>query len=635
MNNKIHKILAKYWGYRGFRSKQEEIIESVLSGKDTLALLPTGGGKSICFQVPAIAKEGLCLVVSPLIALMEDQVNNLKKRGIKAIAINSGMGKRAIDIALDNAAYGDIKFLYISPERIGTEIFQERLKKMNVNLLAVDEAHCISQWGHDFRPAYLQIGELRKQLKDVPCIALTATATEKVANEIQEKLGFKEENKIQKSFKREKLAYVVLKEEDTLKRMQKVIKGVKGSGLIYVGKRKKCREIASLLNQQGICSDYYHAGLSFEERQKKQKSWVQNETRVMVSTNAFGMGIDKPDVRFVIHLDLPSSLEAYFQEAGRAGRDGKKAYAVLLLGTAMTQELRKRTEQSFPSIEKIKKCYLSLGNYFQLPVGAGEGQRFLFDIQSFCRRYKLDINETYNALKFLMKEGLIQLSEGYENSSSNLFFSTSKEELYKFQIANKAYDKFLKTILRTYTGLFTEEVKISEQQIAKSTGKTVRETKDLLKKLDKLELVNYEAKNNTPQISYLTERREQNGLKISKSNYLDRKKIAFNQMEAVILFAESEHRCRSQLLLEYFDEKNSDLCGVCDVCLAEKKANNDRQNTDTIKGKILTLLKKNKKSSQEIVDHLSSKREEEVLEILSKMSDNKEIATDGFKFWKS
>ena len=412
-NPSIQDILKTYWGFDQFRPKQEEIILSILDEKDTLALLPTGGGKSICFQIPSLAKDGICLVISPLIALMQDQVQNLKVKGIKALMIHSAMSKREIDITLDNAAYGGYKFLYVSPERLETELFQARLKKMAINLVAIDEAHCISQWGYDFRPAYLNIAALKEKLNSVPFIALTATATPTVVQDIQEKLLFTKHNVIQKSFLRKNLAYIVRKTENTTATMFKVIDGVGGSGILYTATRKRTKEIANTLLQHGLKADYYHAGLSSDERQRKQQDWVSNKTQIIVSTNAFGMGIDKPDVRFVIHADLPSSLEAYFQEAGRAGRDERKAFAVLLLGPSMTGDLKQKTELEFPEIEFIKKCYLSLSNYFQIPIHGGLDQSYDFDIRDFCNKYKLNISSTYRALHFIEKEGLISLSENF------------------------------------------------------------------------------------------------------------------------------------------------------------------------------------------------------------------------------
>lgn len=416
----IHNILAKYWGYHSFRPLQEEIITSVLQGNDTLALLPTGGGKSVCFQVPALVQEGVCIVISPLIALMKDQVDNLQKKGISAIAITSAMHKREIDIAFDNCVYGNIKFLYLSPERLITPIAQARIQKMKVSLIAVDEAHCISQWGYDFRPSYLEIAKLRELQPKVPVLALTATATPEVVKDIQEKLRFKKANVLQKSFERKNLAYVVIGEEDKLSRLLKVVNNVGGTGVVYVRNRKKTQEVAAFLQKNKIPADFYHAGLTPGERSQKQDSWIKNKTRVIVATNAFGMGIDKPDVRFVVHLDLPDSLEAYFQEAGRAGRDEGKAYAVMLYNEADINDLKSNVEMSFPSVEEIRQTYQALANYYQLAVGSGEGAAFDFDISELCRNYKLEPVTVFNSIRFLEKEGYISATEAvYQPSRIN------------------------------------------------------------------------------------------------------------------------------------------------------------------------------------------------------------------------
>ncbi|MFT6198978.1 MAG: ATP-dependent DNA helicase RecQ, partial [Vicingaceae bacterium] len=467
VDSSILTILKKYWGFSSFRPQQEEIIQSVLDGKDTLALLPTGGGKSICFQIPSLAKDGICLVVSPLIALMQDQVQNLKSKGIKALMIHSAMSKREIDITLDNAAYGNYKFLYLSPERLETELFQTRLKKMTVNSVAIDEAHCISQWGYDFRPAYLNVAKLKEELPGVPFIALTATATPKVVEDIQERLTFKKQNVLQESFLRSNLSYVVIKTENTMAKMLHVIDKTGGSGIVYATTRRRTKEVANVLIEHGLSADFYHAGLTAEERQRKQNDWITNQTQIIVSTNAFGMGIDKPDVRFVIHVDLPNSLEAYFQEAGRAGRDEKKAYSVLLVSPSMTGDLKQRTEAEFPEIDFIKKCYLSLSNYFQIPIHGGLDQSYTFDIKDYSKRYKLNIASAYRALHFLEKEGLLSLSENFA-TKSKIYILLTKQDFYKFQIANKKYDYFLKTLLRTYGGLMENYIAINETELAKN-----------------------------------------------------------------------------------------------------------------------------------------------------------------------
>ena len=532
----IHQILLKYWGYKNFRPLQEDIINATLAEKDTLALLPTGGGKSICFQIPAMAKEGICIVVSPLIALMKDQVQNLVSRNIKAVAIYAGMTRREIDITLDNCIYGNIKFLYISPERIETEIFKERYKKMNVNLIAVDEAHCISQWGYDFRPAYLNITNLRKEKPDVTFIALTATATPEVVIDIQKQLKFKNENALQKSFERKNLAYAVLPEDDKKNRILKILKSVPGTSVVYVRSRKKTKEIALFLQKNGIASDFYHAGLNNEERTIKQNNWINNTTQVIVSTNAFGMGIDKPDVRSVIHIDLPDSLEAYFQEAGRAGRDEKKAYAILLFEEADRIDLEKRIVSSFPEIDTIKQVYQSLANFFQVPIGSALNESYSLNILEFSEQYNLEIYTVYNCLKFLEKEGYLTLSESNHNAS-RIKIEISKDDLYEFQVKNNKFDIFLKTILRSYTGLFENYAKIDEFEIAKRLKSNKDQVVKGLQYLNNLEIISYLEQTNQPQLTYLTERLNVKDISISAKHYHERKEIAVKKMESVIYFA--------------------------------------------------------------------------------------------------
>src|SRR5690606_14585455 len=441
-------ILRKYWKYESFRPLQSEIIASVLAGNDTLALMPTGGGKSLCFQVPAMQREGICIVVTPLIALMKDQVENLKARGIEAEAVFSGMSKREMDIAFDNCIYGPIKFLYLSPERLGTELARERIRHMNVNLFAIDEAHCISQWGYDFRPPYLELASLRELHPQVPFLALTATATAKVVDDIQEKLGFRAPNALRRSFVRENLAYMALEQEDKPGRMLRIIRKLGGSGIVYVRNRRETQETARMLINEGVSASFYHAGLEGPERSRRQENWKTNVIRVIVATNAFGMGIDKPDVRFVIHLDIPDSLEAYYQEAGRAGRDGNKSYAVMLYHESDKLALRKNLEQSFPTVAEIKQVYHLLANFFQLAYGAGEGLVLDFDIGEFCNRYKLEVMKTLNALKFLERDGWIRVSEAVY-IPSRLQFDVDMPTLYKFQVEHVAYDGFIKLILRS------------------------------------------------------------------------------------------------------------------------------------------------------------------------------------------
>ncbi len=586
----IHSILTKYWGYKSFREKQEEIISSVLKGKDTLALLPTGGGKSICFQVPALAQQGICIVITPLIALMQDQVKNLKEKGIKALAIHSNMTSREIDIAFDNAIYGQYKFLYLSPERLETELFQVRVRKMNINLIAIDEAHCISQWGYDFRPSYLNIARVRKLIPKTPFIALTATATPEVVLDIQEQLKFKDLNSIQKSFERNNLTYVIQASENPLDKMLSVIKGVKGSGIVYLSSRKKTKEIADFLNSRGISALHYHAGLNFDERSQTQNAWISNSCRVIAATNAFGMGIDKPDVRFVVHLDAPESLEAYFQEAGRAGRDGKKAYAVFVRRPNMGNELLNKLDQKFPSIERIKACYTALCNFFQVPLGGGKLENFKLDIGLFSKRYDFNQREAFECIRFLEKEGYLELRE-YGTSQSKLFIKVKKGDLYKFQVAHQSYDHLIKTLLRTYGGLFDDTVVIQEMQIAKNSGIPIAKVKSSLVDLTNQGLIEYQAKSSDPVVLFLTERIDMRSLIINKKTYKQRREIIKNQLEEVANYISSDE-CRSRFLLNYFGEKNAKPCGKCDHCLSLKNKSIDHKEFENIKNLITDQLQK-------------------------------------------
>lgn len=622
----IRQILLKYWGYSNFRPLQEEIVNAAINGIDTLALLPTGGGKSICFQVPAMAKEGICIVVSPLIALMKDQVENLLKRNIKAIAIYSGMTKREIDIALDNCVYGNVKFLYVSPERLETEIFTERLKKMNVNLFAIDEAHCISQWGYDFRPSYLNIANLRELKPDVPFLALTATATPEVVIDIQKQLGFKNENILQKSFERKNISYVVLNEEDKLNRLLKILTKIKGTSVVYVRSRKKTREIAQFLYQNNISADYYHAGLTNEERTTKQHNWIENKTRVIVSTNAFGMGIDKPDVRTVVHLDLPDSLEAYFQEAGRAGRDEKKAFAVLLVEEADRMDLEQRIISSFPPIEAIKQVYQALANFFQIPIGSAYNESYNFNITTFSNQYNMQVTAVFNCLKFLEREGYLILSEAYYNPS-RLRIEISKEDLYEFQVKNSRFDTFIKTILRSYSGLFENYTKIDEFELAKRLSTTKEKIVNGLSYLHQLKIIDYIKQTNLPQITFTTERLNVNDIRISPQNYKDRKEIAIKKMESVIYYSNTLHKCRSQILLTYFGENNTFRCGVCDVCLERNKLELSDIEFSAVSNQLKSLLQKEPMPLTALVNAVQGIREDKTIKVLQWLVDNKKIKT--------
>ncbi len=566
MKFNLQSVLLKYWGYSSFRPLQEDIILSALEGHDTLALLPTGGGKSICYQVPALVRDGICIVVTPLIALMKDQVQALKNKGIQAVGVYHGLSKMELDIAIDNCVYGDMKFLYLSPERLTTDLIRSRIQKMNVNLLAVDEAHCISQWGYDFRPPYLRIAEIREFIPNTPVMALTATATVKVIADIQEKLVFTNQQVFQKSFERKNLTYMVFHEEDKLGRLFQICQKQTGVGIVYVRNRKKTREISDFLVKNMVSADFYHAGLTSMERDLKQNAWMKERTRVIVSTNAFGMGIDKPNVRFVVHMDLPESPEAYFQEAGRAGRDEKKAFAVLLYNDSDIIDLKKSHEQAFPSVEFIKMVYNCLGNYFQLAQGSGKDVSMEFDLMTFSSNYDMDPILVFNALRFLEKEGYLSMSEAMSNPS-RMLFTLDKEDLYRFQVANPKFDAFVKLLLRSYAGLFTEFVKIREKDIANRANITVEQTDKILDELHRLNVLQYERQNKRPLITWVEERLSSDSLRISKENHYERKQFARKRLDAMVHYVQSTHTCRSIFLLAYFGEKKAQKCGQCDVCL--------------------------------------------------------------------
>jgi len=625
----IHQILKQYWNYDAFRPMQEEIITSVLLGHDTLALLPTGGGKSVCFQVPAIAKDGICIVVSPLIALMKDQVENLKAKGIEAVSVISGMSKREIDIGLDNCIYSPVKFLYLSPERLMSELVRERIKYMNVNLIAVDEAHCISQWGYDFRPPYLHIADLRELHSDVPVLALTATATAEVREDIQQKLHFKRSNVFQKSFERKSISYVVQNEENKLRKLLDIARGVKGSGIVYVRSRKEAAEIAKFYNDNGIKADYYHAGLEAGLRSQKQDSWKNNRTRIIVATNAFGMGIDKPDVRFVIHKDSPESLEAYYQEAGRGGRDEQKAYAVLLCNQADRHKQEKKFELSFPSIPEIKQVYHYLASYYQLAYEAGEGLSFDLDLGDFCSRFKLDIIKTLNALKFLEQDEYLSFNESVF-LPSRFRFEVQNEELYNFQIQNPGWDPFIKTLLRSYGGSFENYVRLREFDLARRTQMSVQQVIDGLKQLQEFKILNYQQQTDHPQVTYLKPRQQANALYINKKAIDERKATYRKKIEAVFAYA-THRKCRSQMLLAYFDELNADKCGICDVCLDEKRQKNASEIFDDITSEIIQLLSSTSMDLGSLVTSTNIGTEKEKIEAVRLLLDAGKIKFAGEK----
>ncbi len=612
-------ILQKYWGYDSFRPLQSEIIQSVLEGKDTLALLPTGGGKSICFQVPALCQEGICIVISPLIALMKDQVYNLQKRDIPAAAIYSGMHPKEIDRIFDNAVYGSLKLLYLSPERLVTGLARERIEKMNVNLLAVDEAHCISQWGYDFRPPYLEIAEIRALIPKAPVLALTATATREVVNDIQDRLNFKAKNVFQKSFARDNLAYVVRHVEGKLEKLLDILQKVKGSGVVYVRNRRKTKEIAQFLLQKGISADYYHAGLQPDERSEKQDNWINDKTRIIVSTNAFGMGIDKPNVRVVVHMELPDSLEAYFQEAGRAGRDSKKAFAVLLYNQTDSLNLERNYEQAFPELDEIRRVYHALGSYYQLAIGAGKGLSYDFDIISFTKNFQLEPVKTLSALKALEQAGWLTLSEAVFTPSS-LQVKVSKEELYDYQLRHPKLDAVLKAILRNYQGAFSNYVNIRESQLAGFLKISTEELKKALELLQKDHVIEYFPQTDQPQLIFLEDRVESTALTIDYDLYRFRKTRYWDRIQKAIAYAENEV-CRSRQLLRYFGEQKEEDCGICDVCLEKNKPDLSHADYDAIKAKIQELTLNHDLQLEALVNKFPVGMKDKVVQTLTYLLD--------------
>ena len=624
------RILKQYWGYDRFRGIQEDIIDSISKNKDTLGLMPTGGGKSITFQVPALAKEGMCLVITPLIALMKDQVQNLKKRGIKALAIYSGMSRQDIIITLENCIFGNYKFLYISPERLDTELFRTKLRKMHISMITVDESHCISQWGYDFRPAYLKIAEIRELLPDVPVLALTATATPEVVKDIQARLHFRHKNVFRMSFERNNLAYIVRKTENKTAELLHILRSMPGSAIIYARNRRRTKEITELLNNEHITADFYHAGLDDATKDIRQHRWQSGESRVMVATNAFGMGIDKPDVRIVIHMDLPDSIEAYFQEAGRAGRDGQKAYAVILYAKSDKTTLHKRILDTFPEKEYIRDVYEHLQYYYQMAMGDGLDCVREFNIEDFCRKFKYFPVPVDSALRILTQAGYLEYT-AEQDSTSRILFTIRRDELYRLREMGEDMDRLIQAVLRSYTGVFTDYTYINEDSLAIRTGLTRRQIYEMLVHLAKLRIVSYIPHKKTPYIIYTRERVEAQRIHISPEVYEHRKARYETRINAMLDYVTNDTVCRSRMLLDYFGERNEHNCGQCDTCISlrSKPGASEQPDRKTLCAKVCGILSRESLTPAGLLKQLPMDKEL-LTEILHRLLDEgKIIAVDG------
>ncbi|MFM1776002.1 MAG: hypothetical protein RJA53_1612 [Bacteroidota bacterium] len=609
------QILEKYWGHNQFRPLQEGIIDAVLAKKDVLALLPTGGGKSICFQVPALLKDGMCLVISPLIALMQDQVSNLQEKGIEAAVIHSGMPFMAVKETLQAATSGAYKFLYLSPERIESNLFKEYLPALDISLIAVDEAHCIAQWGYDFRPPYLRIAALRNELPGVPVIALTASATKDVETAILEKLAFKNPLVFRQPYKRPALSYSYFEVESKINKTLDIINNVKGSGIVYCNTRKQTKDIAELLQLQKISADFYHAGLSAEDRQEKQKKWMKGDTRIMVCTSAFGMGIDKDDVRTVIHYEMPDCLENYYQEAGRAGRDGKKAYAVLLATKADIIKARNLHETRFPAIATIKSIYQSLANYLQLPVGIGEGSYYDFNLLEFCNNFKLDLAVVTQTLKVLEQEGHIQFSENIF-LPTQVCFTASKESLENFEQAYPAFEPLIKALLRTYQGIFDNRISVFEKRLGAICRLDVQGVQNQLQQLAAMSIIEYLPQKETPQIHFLVNRAPAAFLHIDQDLYLSKKEAFTTRINTLINFAINPGSCRSVFIGNYFGDTDKSTCGICDYCLAQKKIKLESAAFSSIEQQLYALLTTSPSPISQLLIAIGKEQEEEAWEVI-------------------
>ncbi len=620
MINAAVEILRKHWGYDQFRSLQENVVQSVLNKEDALVLMPTGGGKSICYQVPALQMEGFCLVISPLIALMKDQVDHLKKRGVEALAIYSGMSYRDIDREIENLIYGKYKFLYISPERLKSDLFLQRLDRMNISFVAIDEAHCISQWGYDFRPSYMEINELRRLKPEVPFLALTATATPEVQKDIADKLELVEPAIHIDSFARANLAYLTCQTDNKSEKLLELVKENKESGIVYTRSRKSTKRVSDFLKQKGVSSSFYHAGLSAKERVKRQGAWMNGDVQWMVCTNAFGMGIDKSNVGMVLHLELPNSLEEYFQEAGRAGRDGAYAKAILLYNEADKTKLRVRHEKSHPELEEVRKVYQALGNHVNIPLGSGLLQSYDFDLYEFCNSYKFNMASAYHSTKILAEADYIALSDGF-HIPSKLHMRIDSGLIYKFYVMNPYYEEVLKKVLRTYGGSFENYVEIYEPAVAHGTNLSVAQVIEQLQELKKQEVLDYVPQKDKPQLSFLTERLPQTHLNFDEKMIAFRKELKRKKLEAMIAYVEAQ-RCRSQELLNYFGETKSNACGHCDVCLGTDNFRLTDESFRNVCRKIFSVVRNEKVSSELLVAKVVTEEKETVLDALRWLLDN-------------
>ena len=627
MEQKLLDTLKKYWQYDSFRPMQREAIESVMSGRDTLVLMPTGGGKSIIYQLPTLASDGLCIVVTPLIALMKDQVDALRRRGIPAVAVHSGLSSRQIDIALDNCVYGDVKFLYVAPERLSSEMFRLRVDRMNVSLLAVDEAHCISQWGYDFRPSYLRIKELRRFLPDTPILALTASATPQVAKDIMEQLEFAEPNVLQSSFLRPNLSYSVRQTDDKEGQLMRIINNVPGCGIVYVRMRNTAERVANYLIEQGESASFYHGGLPTTERAMRQDEWVSGKTRIMVATNAFGMGIDKRDVRFVVHYTMSDSLESYYQEAGRAGRDGNRSYAVILMSSDDNNRIIDLFEKEFPDIQLIQSVYHELCSYLGVAIGDGKEASFVFNIYDFCRHIKQPIVIVHNIIKLLQLNGYMTLVEDCEHPARMMFMVT-RDELYNIKMQSEKEEDILRTILRLYTGIFNEFRPIDEMEIAAASKHSHEEVHDFLKRMWRANVIRYIPTNHDPLIFLDEERLPAKDVYISPATYSHRKSLMLERFNHLLHYANEEQECRSRIIEQYFCDKMSEPCGICDNCLARKKR--EKSNSSNYEQQILALLATEPMTIKELIAKIKG-NEQTLVEIIRNLTERGIISAEESK----